>query len=66
MAKAKSNKPKIKYQENFNKGVFVDKEEIIGIINRNIDTIEMELKNRGVMTDDTEFMTIKLSIPHDE
>jgi hypothetical protein len=55
-------KPKIYHKETFKENVCVDKNEIINILNDNDNAI-VEIKNRGIMSNNEEFITIKIKIP---
>ncbi len=56
------DKVKEKYKEGFKKGVTVGNDEIIKILTENKDKLSIELKDRGLMEDETEFMTIRINI----
>ena len=55
-------KPKVKSKDTFKKGTVVGVDEVLTIINENRETVTMELKDIGMLTDNSEFMTVTINI----
>ena len=58
----KTIKPTITYQEKYRKGTVLLASNVLTLINKNIDSIEIEINDRAVYSDKSESMTIKIKI----
>jgi len=57
---AKQTIPKVVYQENYNKGSIINKNEMKRLIDENFDKIIMEIRQRTKYSDGTEGIVIEV------
>ncbi len=57
---AKQAKTKVVYQENYNKGSIINKNEMKRLIDENFDKVVMEIRQRTKYSDDTEGIVIEV------